>query len=82
MAKAHEVKVCGVVGTELDLLVDGEAYLFDLASVSSRLARATPQQLANLEVSPGGYGLYWPEVDEDLSIDGLLREHSGARKVG
>jgi len=24
------------------------------------------------EISPSGYGIYWPLIDEDLSIDGLL----------
>lgn len=23
-------------------------------------------------LSPSGYGLHWPEVDEDLSVDGLI----------
>ncbi len=27
----------------------------------------------NAELSPGGYGIHWPLVDEDLSINGLLR---------
>jgi hypothetical protein len=29
--------------------------------------------MPNIEVSPMGY--YWPDLDEDLSIRGLLREH-------
>jgi hypothetical protein len=29
-----------------------------------------------IEVSPAGYGLHWPLVDEDLSIDGILRDFS------
>lgn len=38
-----------------------------------RLAGATPQQLARWEVAGGGYGIHWPDLDEDLSTDGLLR---------
>jgi hypothetical protein len=26
----------------------------------------------NFEISPSGYGIHWPDVDEDLSIDGLI----------
>ena len=38
-----------------------------------RLARASAQQLANWQVCGGGYGIHWPELDEDLSTEGLLR---------
>ena len=40
-----------------------------------RLARGTPQQLNNIEISP--YGLHWPDLDEDLSFKGLLAEDYG-----
>ncbi len=42
------------------------------SKASDRLGRATPEQRANFEVSPAGYGVHWPDVDEDLSIDGLI----------
>ena len=35
-----------------------------------RLARGTPEQLRNVEISP--FGVHWPELDEDLSFRGLL----------
>jgi hypothetical protein len=38
-----------------------------------RLQTATPEQRANWEVIAAGYGIHWPEVDEDLSVEGLLR---------
>ena len=38
-----------------------------------RLANATPEQRANWELAGGGYGIHWPEIDEDLSTEGLLR---------
>lgn len=39
-----------------------------------RLAKATDQQRSNIELSP--MGIHWPDIDEDLSIRGLLREHT------
>ena len=60
-------------GTTLTMVVDGRQYRFDLAKASKRLARATQHQRDNFELSPSGYGIHWPELDEDLSIDGLLR---------
>jgi hypothetical protein len=38
-----------------------------------RLLNATPAQRANWKISAGGYGIHWPDVDEDLSTEGLLR---------
>jgi hypothetical protein len=37
-----------------------------------RLLHATPEQRANWQVCGGGYGIHWPEIDEDLSTEGLL----------
>lgn len=39
---------------------------------SPRLAKATEEQRLAAELSPGGYGIHWPLLDEDLSISGLL----------
>lgn len=38
-----------------------------------RLLSATPAQRANWRLAGGGFGIHWPDVDEDLSTDGLLR---------
>jgi hypothetical protein len=40
-----------------------------------RLARGTAEQLSQMELSP--YGIHWPELDEDLSFQGLLRGDYG-----
>jgi uncharacterized protein DUF2442 len=41
-----------------------------------RLLNATPAQRKNWKIAGGGDGIHWPEIDEDLSTEGLLR---GAR---
>jgi len=38
-----------------------------------RLNHATQAQRRKWKVSASGYGIHWPEVDEDLSTEGLLR---------
>lgn len=37
-----------------------------------RLTNATLKQLKNFEVSPSGYGIHWPDVDEDISVKSFL----------
>ncbi len=44
-----------------------------------RLAAASPEALANLEPAGGGYGIHWPDLDEDLSTEGLLRGAPASR---
>jgi hypothetical protein len=72
MDRAHDVQKVTFSGTTMLLRVDGKEYRIDVAKVSGRLAKATQEQRENFEVSPAGYGIHWPDVDEDLSIDGLI----------
>ena len=67
------VKTVSVDEDELSVgLMDGRRITVPLAWYP-RLANATPAQRAHWEISGGGYGVHWPEVDEDLSTEGMLR---------
>ena len=72
MDKAHEVTNVTLSGKFLKLKVDGKKFKIDLAEQSPRLAKATQVERNHFEVSPTGYGIHWPDIDEDLSIDGLI----------
>ena len=37
------------------------------------LLHASGEQRSNWKISGGGFGIHWPELDEDLSTEGLLR---------
>ncbi len=74
IAVSADSRVRGVSVTE-DLitfsLVDGRVVSVPLAW-SWRLAQATPTQRDNFEIIGDGYGVHWPDVDEDLSVEGML----------
>jgi hypothetical protein len=53
-------------------MIDGRTITAPLAWYP-RLLHATPEQRANWRISSGGYGIHWPDIDEDLSTQGLLR---------
>jgi len=38
-----------------------------------RLLNATTEQRSRWKLSGAGYGIHWPDIDEDLSTEGLLR---------
>ena len=59
-------------------LADGRTITVPL-SWYPRLESATPAQRANWRVAGGGFGIHWPDIDEDLNTAGLLR---GARAPG
>ncbi|MGD0308875.1 MAG: DUF2442 domain-containing protein [Acidobacteriota bacterium] len=40
---------------------------------SKMLAAASEKERMKAELSPGGYGIHWPLIDEDLSVNGLLK---------
>ncbi|MBN1592115.1 MAG: DUF2442 domain-containing protein [Candidatus Coatesbacteria bacterium] len=53
-------------------LVDGRTISVPLVWFP-RLAGASKEQLANYELLGDGDGIHWPDLDEDLSVAGLLR---------
>jgi len=53
-------------------LIDGRTIIVPLAWYP-RLLNATSEQLRNWRISGAGYGIHWPDLDEDLSTEGLLR---------
>jgi hypothetical protein len=68
-------------------LADGRVISVPLAW-SWRLSEATPKQRANFRLIGGGQGVHWPDVDEDISVDGMLhgiparRPRSGRSRSG
>ena len=74
MRKFHDVSEIKFAGSRMLMTVDGDRYSCDLSRISERLANAAQSERDRCEVSPAGYGIHWPLVDEDLSVDGLLRE--------
>jgi hypothetical protein len=53
-------------------LMDGRTIAVPLAWYP-RLFDATPEQRSNWRIAGAGYGIHWPDIDEDLSAEGLLR---------
>ncbi len=45
-----------------------------------RLLDALPEQRKNWQIAGGGYGIHWPEIDEDLSTEGMLRGAPAPRR--
>jgi len=61
-------------------MVDGRTITVPLAWYP-RLLHATPEQRQNWQISGGGFGIHWPDIDEDLSTEGLLRGAPAPRRT-
>ena len=75
LALAADERVAGVQISEDMLsvqLMDGRTISVPLAWYP-RLLNATDAQRKNWKIGGGGYGIHWPDIDEDLSTEGLLR---------
>ena len=75
LAPAADERVVDVKFTKNSLSVslrDGRTITVPLAWYP-RLFNATAAQRKNWRFAGGGYGIHWPDIDEDLSTEGLLR---------
>jgi Protein of unknown function (DUF2442) len=74
MPKADE-RVAGVEVSEDALsvnLMDGRTIIVPLVWYP-RLLNASESERKNWQVCGAGYGIHWPDIDEDLSTEGMLR---------
>ncbi len=53
--------------------IDNILYKIKICDASNKLANASEQIRNDYKISPSGYGIHWKQLDEDLSINGLLR---------
>jgi hypothetical protein len=72
MKPYHQVTGLHFEGDVMILTIDGQEKRFQVSEISPTLQQASEQERNLFEISPSGYGIHWPLLDEDLSIDGLL----------
>lgn len=73
MNKIYNIELVEVDDTYLHLTVDGKAYRIRWEDCSPKLAKASQAQRKSIDIAPSGYGIHWPEIDEDLAITPLLK---------
>ncbi|MCZ7673155.1 MAG: DUF2442 domain-containing protein [Chloroflexi bacterium] len=47
-----------------------------------RLAHGTAEERANFEISGAGQGIHWPDLDEDIGVEGLLLGKKSSESAG
>ena len=73
MIATHNVEAVTFEQNTLCLKVDGKLIKLPIDKVSKRLESANDMERNLFVISPSGYGIHWPLIDEDLSIEQLLK---------
>ena len=82
-SKEAEPRLMQVWVTEDEISVflsDGRKVSVPLAW-SWRLSDATPEQRQNYQLIGDGLGIHWPDIDEDISVEGMLHGMPAKRPV-
>ena len=74
MIATHKIETIRFNQDFIILNIDGNELTIPLDKLSGRLKSATEIERTMYKISPSGYGIHWPLIDEDLSIDGILRD--------
>jgi hypothetical protein len=73
MITTHNIKEITFDQNFIYLKIDGTNVKAPLDKVSKKLKSADEFQRNFYKISPSGYGIHWPLIDEDLSVDSLLK---------
>ena len=73
MIATHNISDITFGQNTISLSVDGKTIELPLDKVSKKLKAATELQRKFYKISPSGYGIHWPLIDEDLSVDAILK---------
>jgi len=74
MIATHNIEKISFDKDNMMICVDGIELKIPLEKLSNRLKNAKDIERTMYKISPSGYGIYWPLIDEDLSIEGILRD--------
>jgi hypothetical protein len=73
MEKAYNISSISFVSDFMVITVNNQTIKLKLTDVSEKLAKASEKERNDFKISPSGYGIHWPLLDEDLSINGMLK---------
>lgn len=73
MIVTHNIKDISFDKSFIYLMMDGKQVKVPLDKASSKLKNADEVQRNFYKISPSGYGIHWPLLDEDLSVEALVK---------
>jgi hypothetical protein len=73
MIATHNIQEITFDNNSMNLHIDGKVIRVGLDKISQKLKNASELQRNLYKISPSGYGIHWPLIDEDLSVGAILK---------
>ena len=73
MIATHTIEKISFEQNSINLYIDGKEIKILFDNVSQKLKKANDLERNFYKISPSGYGIHWPLIDEDLSVDAILK---------
>ena len=73
MISTHNIQEITFEPNSIIIHFDGKEIKVSLDKVSTKLKTANNLERNLFKISPSGYGIHWPLIDEDLSVDAILK---------
>jgi hypothetical protein len=73
LAELNKVDEIRFLGNQMQMVIGGKTFLVNLQAISPKLLAASEVEKNMFRISPSGYGIHWPLIDEDLSVDFLIK---------
>ncbi|MDP1744843.1 MAG: DUF2442 domain-containing protein [Bacteroidota bacterium] len=73
MISTHNIQEITFEPNSIIIHIDGKEIKVSLDKVSPKLKTANNLERNLFKISPSGYGIHWPLIDEDLSVDAILK---------
>ena len=73
MQAKHQIQNIHFESDHMYLTIDNKQLKINLSDISDKLRDASVNLRNDYRISPSGYGIHWKQLDEDLSISGILK---------
>jgi len=73
MKKLNNIESIQFTKETLLIKIDNIIHQLDLKVISNKLLKASEEERNNYIISPANYGIHWPMIDEDISLNILLQ---------
>mgnify|MGYP002080098188 CR=1 FL=1 len=81
MEKLYNISALKFDNGQMIIYVNEKVLSFQLSEISDRLSCASTKELLDFKISPSGYGIHWKQLDEDISINGLIELHERKNSI-
>lgn len=73
MIAVHNISIISINALVITLNMGNKFIEIPLEKASLKLKNASDLERNFYKISPSGYGIHWPLIDEDLAIESLLK---------